>query len=202
MKALLLFLLSISIASAQHQKLDAPVNADGRTLSFHLFHFDARKNPAQLHAKPKDIASAVQASSHLAGVALGSPSPEQPFTLTSQQGILKVTSGKKAGTLIGPRLFSHNGDSVKLDSKRHARRTFLLHNGANLWAIGYAPSISQQQLANALQHISKNGNIRYTTAYQLNSGNSSGLWIRNGNYHPFYLKELQAPTNVLSVRLR
>ena len=202
MKALLFFLLSITIASAQYQKLDAPVNNDGCSLSFHLYHFDAHKNPAQLHSKPKRIESAIHTRSHLAGVALGTPSPEQTFTLITQQGILKVTAGKNAGSAIGPCLLSQTGNPAGLDGKHHARRTFLLHNGANLWAIGYAPSISQQQLAKALQHISRKGNIRYTTAYQLNAGNSSGLWVSKGNYHPFYLKELQSPACVLSVRLR
>ncbi|MFT5882604.1 MAG: hypothetical protein ACI9FG_001110 [Crocinitomicaceae bacterium] len=202
MKALLLFLLSVTMASAQYQKLDAPVNANGRTLSFHLYHFNTQKNPAQLHAKPKDISSAVHKRSHLAAVALGSAKLEQKFTLTIQHGMLKVTAGKKAGSAIGPCLFSKNEKLAKLDDKHHSRRTFLLHNGANLWAIGYAPSISQQQLAKALGHICKNGNIRYTTAYQLNAGNSSGLWISNKSYHPFYLKELKPPSSVLSVRLR
>jgi hypothetical protein len=202
MKALLLFLLSVTMASAQYQKLDAPVNAGGRTLSFHLYHFDARKNPAQLHAKPKNISSAVHQRSHLAGVALGTSTPEQAFSLSSQHGMLKVTAKKNAGSSIGPCLFSQKGNLAKLDDKHHARRTFLLHNGANLWAIGYAPSISQQQLAKALEHICKAGNIRYTSAYQLNAGNSSGLWVRNGSYHPFYLKELKSPSCVLSVRLR
>jgi len=202
MKTLLLFLLSVTMVSAQYQKLDAPVNAKGRTLSFHLFHFDTQKNPTQLHAKPKDISSAVHQRSHLAGVALGSSTPGQTFTLTTKQGILKVTAGKKAGSAIGPCLLSEKGASLKLDDKHHARRTFLLHNGANLWAVGYAPSISQQQLAKALQYINKEGNIRYTSAYQLNAGNSSGLWISNNSYHPFYLKELKSPPSVLSVRLR
>lgn len=202
MKALLLLLLNITIASAQYQKLDAPVNDDGRSLSFHLYHFDARKNPAQLHSKPKRIESAVHPRSHLAGVALGKPSPDQTFTLSSQQGILNVSAGKKAGSSVGPCLLSKTGTPLKLDSKHYARRTFILHNGGNLWAIGYAPSISQQQLAKALRHISKHGNIRYTTAYQLNAGSSSGLWVSKGNYHPFYLKELKSPPSVLSVRLR
>ena len=114
MKALLLLLLllNITIASAQYQKLDAPVNDDGRSLSFHLYHFDARKNPAQLHSNPKHIESAVHPRSHLAGVALGKPSPNQTFTLSSQQGILKVTAGNKAGSSVGPCLFSKTGNSL------------------------------------------------------------------------------------------
>ncbi len=72
MKALLLFLLSVTMASAQYQKLDAPVNDEGRTLSFHLYHFDAQKNPEKLHTKPKTISSAVHQRSHLA---TGEPPP-------------------------------------------------------------------------------------------------------------------------------
>jgi len=202
MKSLLLFLLSITIASAQHQKLDAPLNESGRTLTFHLYHFDTLKNPVHLHTKPKDVTSVVRSSSHLVAVTLGTPPPKLAFNLAAKHGILKINTGNKTGFAIGPRLFSTKQQSPQLDAKNHARRTFLLHNGANLWAIGYAPSISQKQLAKALQHISKNGSIRYTSAYQINAGNSSGLWVSKGNYHPFYLKELQSPACVLSVRIR
>lgn len=202
MKALLLFLLSISIASAQYQKVDAPVNAEGRTLSFHIFHFDSKRHSTQLHGQPKNLSSALGSDNFLAGIGLGSA--EKGYTLKADRGVIKVTKASKSKNSqpVGPLLVSNSSQQSQLNTQSHARRTFLLHDDGNRWAIGYAPSLSEQQLAHALAHLCKHGTVRYFTAYQLNAGNKSSLWIRNGSYHPFYLKELTAPSAVLSVKRR
>lgn len=204
MKALFLFLLSFTIASAQYQKVDAPVNADGRTLSFHVFHFDSKRHTTQLHSQPKNLSSALGNDNFLAGIGLGSASLKNGYTLKIGQGVIKVIKAKGStnSQSIGPLLVANSSQKSDLNTQKYARRTFLLHDDGNRWAIGYAPSLSEQQLAHALAHLCKNGTVRYFTAYQLSAGYKSGLWVRNGNYHPFYLKELTAPSAVLSVKRR
>ncbi|MFC4993428.1 hypothetical protein [Rubritalea tangerina] len=202
MKPLLILLLTLVSTFGQYQKVDAPVNSSGRTLSFHIYHFDTSRHPAELHSRPTTISSAINRRSHLAGVALGAPINGDTFTLETQHGMLKVVTGNSNGANMGPQLVAQKSPQPGLDKLHYARRTFLLHNGDKRWAIGYAPSLSQSQLAHALAHISKTTKRGYSLAYQLNAGNSSGLWIRNDSYQPFYLKEFQAPTHVLSIRLK
>lgn len=186
-------------ALAQYQKMDAPVNADGRTLSFHIFHFDSTKNKIQVHLKPPTLSKPLNPQLHLAAVALGAGTNAQAFTLETNKGALKI-SKSNSSVKIGPQLLRGQSPLPLLDTHKYARRNFLLHDGANHWALGYSPSMSQSQLAIALSHISVNGPIRYTSAYQLNAGSHSSLWVNRGSYHPLYLKELQPPFAVLSVK--
>ncbi|MGJ8671890.1 hypothetical protein [Rubritalea sp.] len=202
-RVLAILLTTAVFALAQYQKIDAPVNADGRMLSFHIFHFDATKNKVQLHKNPTSLEQPLNHQVHLAAVALGAAPDSQAFTLEIHNGALKISKANKANkssTLIGPQLLQAQSPQPSLDNSKYARRTFLLHDGNKRWAIGYAPSLSQAQLATALAHISANGPVRYTAAYQLNAGNPSSLWIRNEGYQPFYLKELSRPHAGLSIK--
>lgn len=202
-RVLSIFLITSMLTLAQYQKLDAPVNKEGRMLSFHLFHIEESKNKLQLHTKPSTLAQPLNQQTHLAAVAIGATPQGQAFSLEIHNGLLSISKAKnsqKGSIPIGPRLFSQQTPQPSLNNAQYARRTFLLHDGNKRWAIGYAPSISQAQLANALIHISTTGQVHYTSAYQLNAGAHSSLWIKNGNYHPLYLKELQQPIATLSVR--
>lgn len=202
-RILSIFLITSLLALAQYQKIDAPVNAQGRSLSFHVFHFEESKNKLQLHNKPSTLAQPLNRQTHLAAVAIGSTPQGQAFSLETRNGLLNISKAKnpqKGSIPIGPLFFSPESPQPSLDNAHYARRTFLLHDGNQRWAIGYAPSISQAQLGIALLHISATGPVRYTSAYQLNAGAHSSLWIQNGSYHPLYLKELQQPIATLSVK--
>lgn len=202
-RILTLLICSAAFALAQYQKLDAPVNSEGRMLSFHIYHFDSSKNKLQLHPNPSSLEQALNHQEHLAAISLGASPTTQSITLEVHNGALKITPSQKASKSsisIGPQLMQPQAPQPALNNSKYARRTFLLHDGNKRWAIGYAPSLSQAQLAIALAHISAHGPIQYTSAYQLNAGGHSSIWIRNENYHPFYLKELQRPHAALSIR--
>lgn len=202
-RSLAILICTAVFALAQYQKLDAPVNGEGRTHSFHVFHFDSSKTQLQLHKQPAALEKPLKHDVHLAAVALGSAPTPQTFNLEIANGVLKIskaTTNNVSSIKIGPQLLRPEHPQPLLDKKHHARRTFLLHDGAKRWAIGYSPSLSQMQLATALAHISANGPVHYKAAYQLNAGSHSSLWVRNEEYHPFYLKELKQPLAVLSVK--
>jgi choline dehydrogenase-like flavoprotein len=196
-----IFLITSVFALAQYQKLDAPINANGRTLSFHIFHFDGSKSKLELHPKPTALEKPLNRQVHLAAVALGAVPSSQAFSLHIKNGVLQITKATHGNAIkIGPQLLRPGSPQPVLDKKNYARRTFLLHDGGKRWAIGYAPQLSQMQLATAIAYISANGPVRYRSAYQLNAGNHSSLWVKNDEYHPFYLKELKQPLAALSIR--
>ncbi|MFC5051353.1 hypothetical protein ACFPK9_12110 [Rubritalea spongiae] len=201
-RSLALLFFTTLYSFAQYQKLDAPINAEGRTLSFHVFHLNDTKNTLKVHTSPATLDQPLDPQKHLAAVALGSISSSQSFSLSINNGTPRISQKSAASPAIriGPQLLKSSKPIAQLDNDKRARRTFILHDGGNQWAIGYAPSISLKQLAIALAHVSKNGPIPYTVAYQLNDGSHSSIWIRNEDYHPLYLKELQKPRAALSVQ--
>jgi uncharacterized protein YigE (DUF2233 family) len=98
----------------------------------------------------------------------------------------------------GPFLVEDGKKVAGLSSRRFARRSFILTDGDNRWAIGYCPSTSLDQLAAALADPKSFANFNVTTALNLDGGSSSALWVKTA-HHPFYLREIKPVRNFLGI---
>ena len=96
-----------------------------------------------------------------------------------------------------------NGKAVEgLSAKRHARRTFILTDGGNQWAIGYAPPTTLAQLAATLAQHKQFTPFKVQTALNLDGGSSSGLWVKRGDHLPLYLREIRPIRNFVGILRR
>lgn len=170
----------------QHRQVDAPINSDGRTLTFHLFHWSNNTSKASpLNLKATDIANAASKHHSSAAVSIKPTSDDQTLPKLLSQLPL-IIHNKQINTALTP-------------DTGHSRRTYLLTDKKSHWAIGYAPSVSRSQLASALLYICKESRQQYTHAYLLNSGSTAAFWVRNGSYNAFHLKGVQSPQTILSI---
>lgn len=108
--------------------------------------------------------------------------PKLPRQLL-QSGPFLVENGKKVGGL---------------STKRFSRRTFILTDGGNRWAIGYCPSTSLDKLAAALADSKSFANFNVASALNLDGGSSSGLWVKT-KHRPFYLHEIKPVRNFIGL---
>ena len=100
-----------------------------------------------------------------------------------QSGPLLVEKGKLVGGL---------------SNRRYSRRTFVLTDGANRWAIGHSPAITLKHLGEALADPKTFSGFNVATALNLDGGSSSGLWISK-EHRPFYLREFNSVRNFVGV---
>ena len=110
------------------------------------------------------------------------PNPKLPRQLL-QSGPFLVENGKKVG---------------ELSTKRFSRRTFILTDGGNRWAIGYCPSTSLDQLGTVLADSKSFANFNVASALNLDGGSSSGLWVKT-EHRPFYLHEIKPVRNFIGL---
>ena len=107
----------------------------------------------------------------------------------------------KASDLLqaGPFLVE-NGTAVEgLEAKKFARRTIVMTDGGNRWAIAYVPGATLSGLATALATPGAFPHFPLKTALNLDGGGSSGLWIRRQNDQLFYLREISKVRNFLVI---
>lgn len=98
----------------------------------------------------------------------------------------------------GPFLVENGKPVDGLSDRNYARRTFILTDGNNRWAIGYSPATTLQHLAKALAEPKTFPNFNVSAALNLDGGSSSGLWVKR-DHHPFYLKEIKSVRNFLGL---
>lgn len=98
----------------------------------------------------------------------------------------------------GPFLVENSRTVSGLSDRKFARRTFILTDGENRWAIGYSPATTLHRLSKALANPKTFPNFNVTAALNLDGGSSSGLWIKR-DHHPFYLKEIKNVRNFLGL---
>jgi hypothetical protein len=98
----------------------------------------------------------------------------------------------------GPFLVENGRAAGEFPDQRHARRTFLLTDGDEQWAIGYAPSTTLADLSVALANTRDLAPFEVWMALALDDGSSSAFWVRR-EHHPFYLRELGKVRNFIGL---
>lgn len=98
----------------------------------------------------------------------------------------------------GPFLVENSQTVDGLSDRHYSRRTFILTDGDNRWAIGYCPATTLHRLSLALADPKTFPNFNVATALNLDGGSSSALWIKR-DHHPFYLKEIKNVRNFLGL---
>lgn len=99
----------------------------------------------------------------------------------------------------GPFLVLEGVVAEGLDASRYHRRSLILTDGGDLWAIAYVPGATLDGLAKALAKPGAFPAFRAKTVLNLDGGSSSGLWIRRENGQQFYLREISKIRNCLVV---
>lgn len=183
---LTLFSLSLLTASAKLEQIVLPINNDNKQVSFTLYHFDNSKQSTLIEVK-KNIDHSVTSSNADAAVSANNPH------LTFKSGKL-VFDSSTTYFIQDKKLTS----PIKSASKH--KHTFILTNKTSQHAIGYAPNISEEELAFALKQYMSDNKAPLTSAITLDSGNQCGFYKRNGEYNPYYLKELKKPAKALIIK--
>jgi hypothetical protein len=109
--------------------------------------------------------------------------------------------GTHASQLLqaGPFLIANGAAKEGLQASTFHRRTVVLTDGADLWAIAYVPGATLEGLARALAKPGAFPAFRPKTVLNLDGGSSSGLWLRRENGQQFYLREISKIRNCLVI---
>jgi uncharacterized protein YigE (DUF2233 family) len=99
----------------------------------------------------------------------------------------------------GPFLLEKGRVVTGLDAKKFARRTIVMTDGGNQWAIAYVPGATLDSLARALAAPGAFPHFQPKTVLNLDGGASSGIWIRREHGQSFYLREISRVRNFLVV---
>lgn len=206
--ALPLLLLVAGPTAAQETRIDAPIGPRGSTGTLYLFLFD----PAQVSLKvlpatgksgkpSQNLGEVMTGHQCLAGCTAAAPSPsgaearpaavvrlgDHRLRIVRQQ---QATLQSPPILSAGPFLVEGGKANAKLPAGRTARRTFLLTDGSERWAIGYAPATTLPKLAAALATPKLLGDWQVATAVILDSGSGTGIWMQR-RHAPLYLKEIR-----------
>lgn len=98
----------------------------------------------------------------------------------------------------GPILVENGAAVAGLDDRRIARRTFVLTDGGNRWAIGYAPATSLHKLALALADSTSFRDFDVETALNLGGSSHAAIWVKR-EHGPLYLKEIRPARNFIGL---
>lgn len=185
----ILAILSVisSIASAKFEQKMLSVNNDDKKVTFTFYHFDASKTATLTNVANKVGDTAAQQNSKAAI----SASAQTNFSYRSGKFIFPASTSYfiKKSTISRP--------ATSLRSSKH---TFILTDDNSRHAICYAPSVNQTELGYALQQYLASSKTKFTTAVIIDSGNQCGFYKINGQYRPYYLKELKKPAKALLVK--
>lgn len=109
--------------------------------------------------------------------------------------------GTHAGQLLqaGPVLIANGAVQEGLQASKYSRRTLVLTDGADLWALAYVPSATLDGLARALVKPGAFPTFLPKAVLNLDGGASSGLWLRRENGQQFYLREISKIRNCLVI---
>lgn len=226
-RIIITFILFASSSLAQLEQPLVPINEAQRKVTLSIHHFNDQKVKADFSTISGELGNSMQSQKKLSGVVagvsdrygkligksilngknIGGKASTTGAIITVSNGKLSIlapnqASNNKTQIAAAPYLLKGSKISTKLDARRHSRRTFLLTDQKGNWAIGYAPNMTEAQLAYALNHYIKKSKKPYTTALQLSSGNQCGFWASMQGYHPYYLKELNKPQLILCLTNR
>ena len=118
-----------------------------------------------------------------------SPAPSYDFKANHPSQLLQA----------GPLLIVEGAAVEGLDASRYHRRSLILTDGADLWAIAYVPGATLEGLAKTLTKPGAFPAFRPKTVLALDGGSSSGLWLRRESGQQFYLREISKIRNCLVI---
>ncbi len=176
----------------------------GAAMQAHMCQAGCNGGPADKQGNPLGLVIAD-------GKTFGRPTPESDLTagilfMDGSQPRIKRAAAFFANGAATPRHLLQTGPFLvedgkvvaDLDAKRIARRTFVLTDGDNRWAIGVAPATTLQQLALALADPKTFKEFDITTSLCLDGASSSGIWV-TGEHGPLYLKEIRKLRNFIGL---
>lgn len=184
---IILPLLSVVSPAELEQKL-LSINAENKQVTLTLFHFNKSVKKSSILPIVGTLGDTINRVSGNAGI-----------TISKKSGI----SIKDSQISFGPRaiyLVKNGGSISKKGSDTFTKHTFVLSNGKGSFILGYAPLSSQEELSYAIQQYVKSNKFNYHTAVLTDSGNSCAFYMDNGEYHPYYLKELNPARKFLMVK--
>lgn len=187
LSTLIMLMLSLFSHAELEQKL-VTINDDDKKVTLTLFHFNSSVNKVSILPVSKNV-----------GLTIGKLNAKAAISIPQESGITAL-----AGKLV----FGHttkyilNAGTPVANNTNDAfsKHTFVLTDGKGSFSLGYAPLTSVKELTYAIQKYTKSNKINYHTAILLNSGNSSSFYKTNGDYHPYYLKELNPAKQILMVK--
>ncbi len=192
-KRLVVFAFSIAIfsltatSSAKLEQTMLSVDQKDKKVTFTIYHFDASKD-VSLAEVPETIGeSASRQKSHAAI----SASTQTNFSYKSGKFFFSTSTSNfiKNGNIVTP-----------VKSPNSSKRTFILTDEKGRHAIGYAPSTNGTEFGYALQKYLAASKVKFTRVVIVDSGNQCGFYKKNGDYNPYYLKELKKPAKVVIVK--
>ncbi len=100
----------------------------------------------------------------------------------------------------GPFLVDQGKPVAGLSKENARRRTFVLHDGDNGFAIGLSDALTLAQLAEVLAHKSFSPARKIHRGLNLDGGTSSGLYIDRGeSYPPIHVEPFKTVRNFLGI---
>lgn len=148
------------------------------------------------------------------GVRTGVASLDRPETA----GLVAVVAGKpvlkhaaaaefsQAGLTdlvqSGPFLVEDGKAAANLQPSRFARRSFIVTDGKDRWALAFVPGATLDGLAKALATPGAFAPFTPQAALNLGGNTASGFWVQRSGGYLFYLKEIVPVRNFLIVTPR
>ncbi len=180
-------LLSLFSHAELEQKL-VPINDDDKKVTLTLFHYNTATNQASILTVVENIGSTISKFNGKAAISI------------PQESGVSVIGSKVVFSSNAKYLVNEGKSVVSQSTDTFSKHTFILSNGKKGYILGYAPLTSIKELTHAIQHYMKSNKLNYHTAILLNSGNNSAFYKENGDYHPYYLKELNTAKQMLMVK--
>ena len=163
-----------------------PINDDSKKVSFTFYHFDKSKSIILTEVK-KNIGESATSNKAEAAVSANKP-------------LLSFKSGKLDFNASTTYFIQDKKLTSTIKSASKHKHTFILTDKSSQHAIGYAPNVSEEELAFALKKHMSSSKVNFTSAIILDTGNQCGFYKHNGPYNPYYLKELKKPSKVLLIK--
>lgn len=184
---LILPMLAVISSAELEQKLISINNKD-KQVTITLFHFEHPLHKASILPVGTTLGQTIAKVNGKAGI-----------TISNQTGVTiqhnQISFSPKANFLI------KDGVNVPREkSNTFSKHTFILTNGKGNYILGYTPATSQTELSYAIQQYLKSNKFNYNTAVLIGSGNSCAFYKDNGEYHEYYLKELNPAKHLIMVK--
>lgn len=186
--SLLILPLFALVSSADFEQKMVSVNADNKNVTLTLFHFNSNTKKPSIVSVSQNIGSTISNQQGLAGI-----------SIATDAGI-SVKDGKIIFTENAQHLVKNNTAQNISDGNDFGKHTFLLSHGQGHYTLGYAPFMSKSQLIYALLEYQKSNKFKLRSAILLETGNTCSFYKDNGDYHAYYLKELNPAKQVLMVK--
>ncbi|MGJ8656296.1 MAG: hypothetical protein ACSHX6_07590 [Akkermansiaceae bacterium] len=174
-------------ASARLEQVLLPVNDKDKKVTFTFYHFDSSKSASLTNVK-ENIGESTTNAKAVAGISASATTnisyQSGKFTIPNN-ALFVIQNGALTGAVKTTGIHKH---------------TLVLTDGKGRHAIAYTPNVSTTELGFALKNFLTSSKTKFTTAIITDSGNQCGFYKKNGNYNPYYLKELKKPVQAIIVK--